>query len=69
MQFGKTMLLGGGPDYQGEERQKEPIATFRILLKQWEEEEVPRETASSAIEDGSGVVTDDNNLNQVNSQH
>jgi hypothetical protein len=40
LQLGKTTLLGGGPDYQGEERQKEPIATFRILSKQWEEEEV-----------------------------
>jgi hypothetical protein len=40
LQFGKTTLLGGGPDYQGEEIQKEPITTFRILSKQWEEEEV-----------------------------
>jgi hypothetical protein len=40
LQFGKTMLLGGGPAYQGEEGQKEPIATFRILSKQWVEEEV-----------------------------
>jgi hypothetical protein len=40
LQFGKTMLLGGGTDYQGEERQKEPIATSWILSKQLEEEEV-----------------------------
>jgi hypothetical protein len=40
LQFGKTTLLGGGPDYQGEDRQKEPITTFRTLSKQWQEEEV-----------------------------
>jgi hypothetical protein len=57
LQFGKTTLLAGGTDYQGEERQKEPITTFRILSNNGKKKKLSRETSSAGTENRSGGVT------------
>ena len=44
-------------------KQSQLLGFFKINGKK---KKLPRETASSATEDRSGAVTDDNNLNQVN---
>jgi hypothetical protein len=51
---------------KGKRDNKNQLQLLGFFQSNGKKKKLPRETASSATEDGSGAVTDDNNLNQVN---
>jgi hypothetical protein len=51
---------------KGKRDKKNQLQLLGFFQRNGKKKKLPRETASSATEDGSGAVTDDNNLNQVN---